>query len=399
MKTLNGVGYQHGTISAEPWYRAGRIISNARIVHRPLPANISLLPVFWQQIFNEIATQQESSICLLEGVDIEIDIDGVVWTSPTRFCLDHHEFSEKRVVEQRLVHWPLLAEWFAHPRVAARCFNTWLEQAVHGVKRENLPHNCRMLYFSDNRAQGNFYHWIVDSLSRLLVAEPWIKESYLLLSENQIRCKYITDSLAILGFGRDRLIPLKKGVRYKSKNIQIITCSIFATGACSSEGISLVKERLAVVNNKPEALLYLARKQNAGRAIANQDEFINAIKYYGFKTIYAEDIEFENLVEILGKTKILIGVYGAAMTHAIFLPRNGHVIELAPNKFITQTPNYWGDKYASKYSGDYYYSLSVASHLNYHLIPCSQKNKHIYASNAEINVDIDMLTQTLSLIL
>lgn len=383
----------------KPWYETEQLLVDAKTVHRQPPANLEFLSAYWKDIFSKIADQDEPAIRLLEGEDVEIDIDGVIWTSPTEFHLGHHEYSEERVARQRRVHWPSCHEWFTHPRVAVRGLDRWINQAIHGVKRESLPSGCRAVYFSDNRAQGNFYHWMVDALGRLLIAEPWLKESYLLLSAEQMRREYVLESLARLGFRKDHLIPIKKGVRYRASNLQVVTCSIFATGACSSEGVGLVQRRLSITKNKPGISLYLARKPSLGRAIANQDEFMDTLRRFGVEAIYAEDIPFDKLTELLGETKILIGVYSAALTHAIFLPGDSHVVELASNKFLTSTPTYWGNRYPSKFAGDYYYSLSTACGLNYHLIPCSQKNENDYVLNANIYVDIELLSQTLSKIM
>ena len=142
----------------------------------------------------------------------------------------------------------------------------------------------------------------------------------------------------------------------------------------------------------------MARKPSQGRRIVNEIEFMKVLKKYGVQLIYAEDVPFEKLVELLGKAILVMGVYGAALTHMIFLPSNSHIIELAPTKFIGPTPSYWGDNYHSKYAGDYYYSLAEACGLNYHLIPCDQQDEDGYLLSSDIVVNLDLLTKTLSLL-
>jgi hypothetical protein len=381
------------------WYNNDRLLVEERLVHRQLPANIDLLSDYWKEIFSKILIQKEPAIHLLDGEDVSIDVDGAIWMANKSLHLGHHEYSESRVVRQRLnLTRPTAKEWIDHPRMSAGAFYRSIKQKCKRIEYKNLPTSSKILYFSDNRAQSNFYHWIVESLSRLLLAEPWIKDSLLLLEENQFNYKYIKSSLEMLGFSCERVIQIKRGVRYKSKNLQVVTCSMFATGACSTAGVGAIRERLAMLD-LPLNAIYLARKPALGRRIVNEILFMEILTRYGVQTIYAEDVSFDKLVAILGKTKLLISVYGAALTHAVFLPEKSHVVELAGHGFIGPTPSYWGSNYPSPYAGDYYYSLSSASNLNYHLIPCEQKFNGEYMLNSDVVVNLDLLNRVLARII
>jgi len=381
--------------SMKPWYKKYRVLIATKTTTRPPLANINLLSDYWKEVFSNIAEQKEPAIHLLEGENVEVDIDGIVWTSFTKYHLDHHEYSEQRVIQERMGCRPTIQECLDGPRLAAGKSYRWLKRFIKRAKREVISDSCSVLYFSDNRAQGNFYHWMIDSLSRLLIAKPSLKESYLLLSEEQVKKEYVIESLSLLGINKDKLLPIKKGVRYQVKNLQVISCSIFATGACSSNGVKLVQECLSIPANEPDEFVYIARKPAFGRRIINASEFNQVLNKFGIQTIYPEDVSFESLRNLLGNTKVLLGVYSASLTHAIFLAKGGHVIELASNKFITSTPTYWGDNYDSELSGDYYYSLSSACGLNHHLIPCAQDDESEYALQADIFVDVGLLEKTI----
>lgn len=378
------------------WYNNDRLLIEERLVHRQLPANIDLLSDYWKEIFSKILIQKEPAIHLLDGEDVSIDVDGAVWMANKSLHLGHHEYSESRVVRQRLnLTRPTTKEWIDHPRMSAGAFYRSIKQKCKRIEYKSLPTSSKILYFSDNRAQSNFYHWFVDSIVRLLIAEPWVKDSFILVSINQLKIAYVLESLEKLGFPKDRLIPLEKEVRYKVKNIQVVSTSILATGACSTEGVRLLQERLAI-HSHPEYKIYLARKPALGRRVVNETEFLKVLKRFGIQLIYAEDLPFKGLIEILGKSKLIVGVYGAALSHIIFLPKDSHLVELAPVKFITSTPSYWNGNYHAQYSGDYFYSLSASCGINYHLVPCKQHDENAYILNSDLFVDLDMLTKTLS---
>ena len=87
----------------KPWYNKERSVVEYKAVNRELPINIDILPEYWKNIFLKINDFKEPDIRLLEGKDVSIDIDGVIWLSSNRYRLDHHEYSEIKAIMQRLV--------------------------------------------------------------------------------------------------------------------------------------------------------------------------------------------------------------------------------------------------------------------------------------------------------
>jgi hypothetical protein len=215
----------------------------------------------------------------------------------------------------------------------------------------------------------------------------------ILLSEKQINCDYVIESLEAIGIGLDRLVPMVPSELYRIKNFQYVTGAIFSTGACSSPGIKILRNRL-VIEGELNNSIYLARRSSLGRRIINETIFLETLSKFGIQTIYPEDYTLMELRVMLGSTKLIIAVYGAALAHLIFLPTGSCVIEIAPENFITKTPAYWGGNYQAKYAGDYYYSLASASNLNYCIIP-SKSKKGISAVDSDIEIDVSLLTKTL----
>ncbi|ETO23171.1 glycosyltransferase [Reticulomyxa filosa] len=51
------------------------------------------------------------------------------------------------------------------------------------------------------------------------------------------------------------------------------------------------------------------------------------------RRVYLEDIDIKQQMQIMSTADVLIGVHGAGMTHALFLPQNSGVIEIVPSQY------------------------------------------------------------------
>jgi len=378
--------------SRKIWHDSSEALMQGGCISRLMPKNINFLDSSWRVLFEKLSKQIEPNIDLLEGENIVVDINGAIWDSRDRLFLYQHEYSESRVIGRLLNSQPTLQDWITEPKQS-------LKRSVRSLrgkkdyKYKSLPENLKYVYVADSRSQINFYHWFIDSMVRILAAEISTSKSMILLSEKQMNCAYVTESLEAIGIGLDRLVPMIPSELYRIDNFQYVTGAIFSTGACSSPGIKILRNRL-VISGVFSNSIYLARRSSLGRKIINETVFLETLSKFGIQTIYPEDYTLMELRVMLGSTKLMISVYGAALAHLIFLPTGSCVIEIAPDNFITKTPAYWGSNYQAKYAGDYYYSLACASDVSYCIIPAKARDG-VSAVDSNIEIDIGLLTKTL----
>lgn len=379
-------------IPKKKWHDSCEELLKGRVISRLMPKNIDLLDPLWRILFESISAQIEPNIYLLQGENVVVDINGAIWDSGGKLSLYQHEYSESRTVGRLLNSPPPWGGWIIEPKNSLK---QWLKSlsASNDNFPKSLPKDFSYVYVADSRSQINFYHWFIDSMVRILAAEASIANSMILLSESQVNCGYVLESLEAIGIGSDRLIAMSPRELYGINNFQYVTGAIFSTGACSSPGIKILRNRLIIPGGSGKSI-YLARRSSLGRKIINEAVFLETLSKFGIQTIHPEDHTLTELRIMLGSAKLMIGIYGAALAHLIFLPKGSCVIEIAPKNFITKTPVYWGSNYQANYAGDYYYSLACASDLNYCLIPSRVKDG-VSAVTSDIEIDIDLLTKTL----
>jgi len=380
----------------ENWYKLKVMLQGKRTIIRKPPANLELLPARLRKIFSKIQVQDCPEIWMNQGSNVLIDINGAIYDQHGKIHLSHHEFSELRVVRHRLNMRPTINDFIDSPKKSFRKYWRYLNPKRIKKNIEYLCPKSNYLYFCDDRAQSNFYHWFADAIVRLLISFPYTQESKLLLSKKQLDCKYMLESLKLLGIDDSRFIPIQDDRIYHADNLQVISTAIYSTGACSPDGVELLRKKITIESPSPTERIYLARKSSLGRGIENHLEFQGTLERYGVRPIYPEDHSIEELIDVLGNTKLLIGVYGAALTHVVFMPKNSHLIELAANH-IGEKPSYWRGEYVAKYAGDCYYSIANASEVNYSLVPCKQVDKTVGLLNSKILVDLEILSKTIEM--
>lgn len=376
------------------------LLIEAGINLRTEPKNINLLDNNLKEIFYKIRFQNTPIVKLLKFKNIKIDNKGVIYKKNNQIYLDHHEYSEKRVLNNEISTIPMLADWYSNP------FITLKKLVKKILKKQNktqflkdavtINTNDTYLYFSDTRSQINFYHWFIDALVRLLLVNKDIKYS-LILSNNQKENLYVQESLEILGINKNKIIYLEENQVYEFKKIHIVTTCIYAPGACIPYGIILLKEKF-LHNGTPKRNIYLERKAQHRRSFVNNDELHRILQDFHFEKIIPEEYSLSELIKIMSSADIMMGVHGAGLTHMLFMQRNTNLIEIAPIDFINKVPKYWGNKYLSRYSGDCYYSLANACNLNYYLVSCDSigNNKNTLAN--DLYLDTKLLRQTLLMI-
>jgi hypothetical protein len=64
--------------------------------------------------------------------------------------------------------------------------------------------------------------------------------------------------------------------------------------------------------------IFLNRRQRFGRNIANIHEIEVITRRHGFETVYAEDLPFEEQVELFAQTRAIVSIHGAGLTNLMF---------------------------------------------------------------------------------
>ena len=218
-----------------------------------------------------------------------------------------------------------------YAKFASRFQDTLLLRQWVG-ERVDVPAPC-VAVCHDQWSVGNYYHWLIDTLPRLLVLRRHHPHMRLLLPQplppRQLP-DYVSLSAAALGFTDYVLLSPRQILRAGCVVLPELTAH------------SLTQHPEYVVQARAELLaalapapappatrrVYAARAADGVRSLVNEAEVDAVLRELGFEKIYFEQIPFMEQVRLMRETAVFLGVHGAGMTNMLFLPEGARVVEL-----------------------------------------------------------------------
>jgi capsular polysaccharide biosynthesis protein len=191
----------------------------------------------------------------------------------------------------------------------------------------------------------NWYHWIIDTLSKCVIYEKIsseFKDWPLLIHQNIYSSKNHMDALKFF-FPNKEIKILKNDTTYKiDRLISIDSPSIYNPYPIN---YSMMGEKYSIFStqyfsdflnfidnqkedNKYPKKIFLGRKKN--RRIANQFAIEETLSNYNFSTIYCEDLSFEEQKNHFYNASTIVGVSGAAWANMIFSKKKTKGLIIAP---------------------------------------------------------------------
>lgn len=303
------------------------------------PVNIDSLPKEFSVNFVEDITFPERRTFALKNVNVSGA--GVVF----RNC---------RVFLPSLC-WPLDLEEFTRP--------TFLFQQWWGTPKV-LPNTETVVLAHTLWACSNYYHWMLDTLPRLLMLDEMESDDALVIVPAPMP-EYVQATLALLG--RKRLLPLSMADFVK---VPLLTMSerMNPIGLHNAGLLSTLRERLlsplSLTPSVPKRKIYISRSRQTVRRLANEAAVQVLLNKYGFETMCFEGLSFEEQVTAMHETAVLISVHGANLTNMLFMQPGCHVFEMMNRR---------GENFT-------YYRVASIANVLYSVIPCEAHDNDVERS-------------------
>ena len=196
----------------------------------------------------------------------------------------------------------------------------------------------------------NYYHWVSEALPRLLLLKEYGYNEKILLPNNWKNHEYIISSIDKLNFHYE-FYDIDKV--YKISNFTT-SKHLATTGNFNPIHLKELSNYLKTsksVNSK----YWIVRKENQSRRIKNKDDLMEVLNKYQIKTIYSEDLSFEDEVNIFSKASFIGGLHGAGLTNMLFMDEGSVVLEIKTK--LTEKSNAFFAM-ASALNHNYYYHRS-----------------------------------------
>ena len=232
----------------------------------------------------------------------------------------------------------------------------------------------------------NYYHWLIDSLPRLLALRTIYPGMQLMLpqaSSLQPIPNFISDSARLLGFSDQLSLNPRQILNAQS----VIMPSLTATSLTQRPELMLQVQQELVSALCPEEVrpyrrIYAARSKDFPRNLLNEAEIEEWLQQEGFEKVYFEQMTLLEQVRLMRETEVLLAVHGANMTNIIFLHGTAKAIEI----------------HNEEYSDPCYLRLASCLGLEYYICPCKGVDSK-QRNQSDVVVDVALLRRIMDLTL
>jgi capsular polysaccharide biosynthesis protein len=98
----------------------------------------------------------------------------------------------------------------------------------------------------------------------------------------------------------------------------------------------MLKQRFGSDNQSGPEFVFVSRSGfPSGRIMTNEKELEEALSALGFVTLLPHELTFAEQIDAMSRAKIVVGQFGAALWNISFMPRNGHVVEISTDNYVS----------------------------------------------------------------
>lgn len=239
-------------------------------------------------------------------------------------------------------------------------------------------------------ADGNYYHWLLDSLPRLhLVKEAglWNKIDYFVIYSREHH--FVVETLLALGIRSSQIIDVHSTTHLRAQQL-VVTSPVRGTGrhAPTWPGKFLKESFLPMVTGSAQPtgfspFVYVSRRDASFRRVRNEEAVEALLAEYGFESYALAELSFREKVALFAGAHAVVGPVGAGMANILFCEPGTPMIEFLPHNFVVAE----------------YLDLTARLGMpHYPLISAgnSKSGGHAHADRQDdLTVDLDALRRTL----
>jgi capsular polysaccharide biosynthesis protein len=198
--------------------------------------------------------------------------------------------------------------------------------------RHALPGTTISLLGSGSDA---YYHWTIDRLGCLAAADAALINRSAHVLVPPLHHSFQHDGLSFAGLGNKHIVEVGFGDRVEAERL-LLPCRMFgdwrphprlrdffySLAAAAATGAGPFPERL-----------YIDRRDNPNRALANEEELIAALGRYGFVPVQLAALSLAEQIGLFGNARVIVGPHGGGLTNILFARPGCGLIELQMDSY------------------------------------------------------------------
>ncbi len=188
-------------------------------------------------------------------------------------------------------------------------------------------------------AENNNYHWFFDCLPRLYyVLQTTDQPINIIMRQDLPAYQHETLRFILAAYPLAKVVYIGKHEKWETE--QFILPSFVSnsqSGYLTQNISSWLRENIwkgyNVEKNSQKKRIYISRANTKTRRIINEEQLLPLLANYGFEVIRAEELTYQQQVQLFYNTEALIAPHGAGLTNLLFA-ENCKVLEFHPANLI-----------------------------------------------------------------
>jgi capsular polysaccharide biosynthesis protein len=208
----------------------------------------------------------------------------------------------------------------------------YIARFARSGKYKELDQN--KIYLVVNHPWFNYYHWIAESIPRIIRYKERLSELTLMLPQSIYDVSFVKESLLPFQFkdieinedGWHYHIP--KGIISPLQNY----CYRYDATLINKTRELYINYFVENDNAEPFRKIYISRKNASRRKFINEEDLISLMKKYDFEIVELESATLKDQVNLFSEAKLVVSMHGAALTNMLFMTPKTTVIEMYRKK-------------------------------------------------------------------
>jgi hypothetical protein len=202
----------------------------------------------------------------------------------------------------------------------------------------NLAGTSLSLYGNVENTAGNYFHWMVDGISRLLLAKQYHAiDDFDHFLVPKLKYDFQRQSLIALGIPNSKIVEIDVLECVRCDSLVVVTAPR-GTGSSVPPGWLIDGFRKALLPGetavKKGKRIYISRRDAGGRKFTNEDEIVTCLEALGFEAVQMSEYDFNEKIALFADAEVVVGLNGAGLTNVMFCASSVVVIELLPDSLV-----------------------------------------------------------------
>jgi hypothetical protein len=188
-------------------------------------------------------------------------------------------------------------------------------------------------------AKPNYFHWWMDTLPRLAVAEAAGLRHFQVIVPEKME-GWQRESLERLGYPSDRWAPF--GDEHWRVESLLFPSFPGYSGMVRPWAAAWLRRKIGLPKSAAgKRRIYLRREKAGNRRVANEAELAPILKSFKFEMLETQGMRLAEQVKLFSGAESVVSIHGAGLANLLFAPPKTRVIEfMSPNPAYTNTCYY-----------------------------------------------------------